>query len=77
VGDFHDTIQLGLESEAGDEMTVRFQTTTFKGDVMLHCHILAHEDSGMMAMVRVVGPSSEVVVFSQHPVCTLSNGYRC
>jgi hypothetical protein len=26
------------------------------GDFVLHCHILEHEDGGMMARIRVVAP---------------------
>lgn len=35
--------------------TVKFRTRfeRFDGDFVLHCHILTHEDSGMMALVRV------------------------
>ena len=53
VGDFHDTIQIGLEEAAGTELTTRFQTITFNGSIVLHCHILAHEDRGMMGVVEV------------------------
>ena len=28
------------------------------GDFVYHCHILEHEDGGMMARIRVVGPPS-------------------
>lgn len=77
VGDFHDTIQLGLEAAAGGAMTVRFQTISFNGPVILHCHILGHEDQGMMAMVRVAGPRADPVLLSRHPQCTIPSGRLC
>jgi FtsP/CotA-like multicopper oxidase with cupredoxin domain len=35
--------------------TIRFRTRfeRFDGTFVLHCHILTHEDSGMMQLVRV------------------------
>ena len=35
-------------------VTVRHQFVDFTGSYVLHCHILAHEDRGMMQLVRVV-----------------------
>lgn len=32
----------------------------FTGNYVLHCHILAHEDRGMMEMVQVVGNVTSV-----------------
>jgi FtsP/CotA-like multicopper oxidase with cupredoxin domain len=28
------------------------------GDFVYHCHILGHEDGGMMAIIRVLPPNS-------------------
>jgi FtsP/CotA-like multicopper oxidase with cupredoxin domain len=28
------------------------------GDFVFHCHILGHEDAGMMQIIRVVPPTS-------------------
>ena len=36
------------------KVTIRHQFVDFTGTYVLHCHILAHEDRGMMQMVRVV-----------------------
>ncbi|CAB9509169.1 Blue copper oxidase CueO [Seminavis robusta] len=42
VGDWHDTIS--------GKVTVRFRPTVFTGKMMVHCHILVHEDTGMMGV---------------------------
>jgi len=36
---------------------IRQRFVDFPGDFVLHCHILAHEDRGMMQFVRVVPPA--------------------
>ena len=36
------------------KVTIRQQFVDFTGTWVLHCHILAHEDHGMMQLVRVV-----------------------
>ncbi len=40
---------------AGESRTVRVAFETFPGRSVYHCHILDHEDAGMMAVVRVGG----------------------
>jgi FtsP/CotA-like multicopper oxidase with cupredoxin domain len=35
-------------------VTIRQTFVDFTGTYVLHCHILAHEDRGMMQLVRVV-----------------------
>lgn len=47
VGDWHDTVKGTGE--------IRFRPTDFTGKLMIHCHRLVHEDTGMMAM-EYVGP---------------------
>ncbi len=39
---------------AAGKVTIRQQFVDFPGTFVLHCHILAHEDRGMMQLVRVV-----------------------
>jgi FtsP/CotA-like multicopper oxidase with cupredoxin domain len=39
---------------AESRVTIRQQFVDFTGSFVLHCHILAHEDRGMMQLVRVV-----------------------
>lgn len=41
-------------SEAPGKVTIRQMYLDFTGTYVLHCHILAHEDRGMMQLVRVV-----------------------
>jgi len=49
-GDWHDT-----HLNPQDEITVRIQPDRFPGTHILHCHLLKHEDFGMMAWFNVVG----------------------
>jgi len=35
-------------------LQIRFITDEFTGPMVIHCHILSHEDSGMMMVVDVV-----------------------
>jgi FtsP/CotA-like multicopper oxidase with cupredoxin domain len=41
----------------GGTVRIRHKFADFTGTYVLHCHILAHEDRGMMQMVRVVKPA--------------------
>jgi len=50
VGDWHDTL---LHSSA--QAMVKLQTSDFTGNYVVHCHILAHEDGGMLAYFDVDG----------------------
>ncbi len=43
----------------GGRVVIRQQFLDFWGTYVLHCHILAHEDRGMMQLVRVVNPDIE------------------
>jgi FtsP/CotA-like multicopper oxidase with cupredoxin domain len=47
-GDWHDTLQLG------SDWFLRFRTSEFIGPIVVHCHMLEHEDSGMMGYFKVV-----------------------
>jgi FtsP/CotA-like multicopper oxidase with cupredoxin domain len=40
----------------GGEVVVRIPFTDFVGKFLFHCHILPHEDTGMMGVVEVVDP---------------------
>lgn len=33
---------------------MKYRPIVFSGKIMLHCHILTHEDTGMMSQERVV-----------------------
>jgi len=39
----------------GGQLIVRTQTDVFTGKMVLHCHILEHEDEGMMAYIGIDG----------------------
>ena len=38
----------------GQSVTLRYRPTDFTGKFVFHCHVLGHEDNGMMAVVEVV-----------------------
>ncbi len=46
-----DTVLLPAD---GSEVTIRSRYTQFTGKFVLHCHILSHEDMGMMEAVEIV-----------------------
>lgn len=50
-GDWHDTLRLSR----GNSATIRWQTDRFTGTYVVHCHILEHEDAGMMGYIKVNG----------------------
>jgi FtsP/CotA-like multicopper oxidase with cupredoxin domain len=39
--------------KVGQPLTLRSRTETFDGKFVLHCHILDHEDLGMMQYVEI------------------------
>ena len=41
------------------EVVMRFKFRQFIGPYVFHCHILAHEDNGMMTVINVTSPDSE------------------
>merc|ERR1712183_539825 len=55
-GDWHDTFIHG----EFEDVTVRFQLTTFTGDYVIHCHFLQHDDQGMMNYFYVSGKEGEM-----------------
>jgi FtsP/CotA-like multicopper oxidase with cupredoxin domain len=61
IGQFLDMIQIPFWSGSGayPSTTVRLDFRGVDiGDFVYHCHILGHEDGGMMAIIRVLPPSS-------------------
>ena len=46
---YKDTIAIGVEERV--RIAVRFM---YKGTYMYHCHILEHEDNGMMGQIQVI-----------------------
>lgn len=51
AGDWHDTYQNVFDSQA----RVRFSTVDYSGPEVVHCHALAHSDSGMIGVELVAG----------------------
>lgn len=43
---------------SGQSVTIRFEVENWPGNYVFHCHILEHEDAGMMAPIRQIGPTS-------------------
>jgi hypothetical protein len=52
VGDWFDTIML---PKGPGKVKVRFQTDCYSGPLVIHCHILPHEDIGMFTLVYSTG----------------------
>jgi len=52
---WQDTVALPFSTNSGPgTITYKTRFETFKGKFVLHCHILRHEDRGMMQTVEVV-----------------------
>ncbi|CAK0849572.1 unnamed protein product [Prorocentrum cordatum] len=49
AGDWHDTLMLDVDA------TVRMNVDRFTGSMVVHCHILSHEDEGMMSLIGLTG----------------------
>merc|ERR1719245_1018276 len=54
VGDWHDTFQRP-EMEGLGAFKIRTQTDVFTGKKVVHCHLLEHEDEGLMGFFQVDG----------------------
>jgi len=54
-GDFHDSILLPAGAA-----TLRMYTDYFVGKAVVHCHLLNHEDFGMMGVYRIAGQEGTV-----------------
>lgn len=63
VGDWVDTY--------GGTGTVRFRTDRYTGKVVMHCHLLQHEDEGCMAVSEIVRDIGE-----EWGYCTLCKTWR-
>jgi FtsP/CotA-like multicopper oxidase with cupredoxin domain len=59
---FYDTHQVGFYSGEGDYPYIKVKMDfrgAVVGDFVYHCHILDHEDGGMMAIIRVLPPEKK------------------
>ncbi len=52
---WQDTVGLPYGDDGPGSVTFRTQFETFTGKFVIHCHILRHEDLGMMQIVEVTG----------------------
>jgi len=79
VGDWHDTLQFPAAGFGPKfVVTMRFQADQFTGHMVQHCHLLFHEDQGMMAQYDVTG--NEGVIWDGarkvDPTCVLPESAR-
>jgi hypothetical protein len=55
IGEYYDVVAMPMAEQRG-KFKVRFRPADFTGDanVVIHCHLLAHEDGGMMILTSIV-----------------------
>jgi len=72
-GDWHDTLQMPT-TQTSASFRIRFQTDQFAGHMIQHCHILFHEDKGMMSQYEIFGAEGTVwpKAREMNPQCLLS-----
>lgn len=63
VGEWRDTVP----AFASNGIKIRFRPKTYAGDMVLHCHILQHEDYGMMGLFEVAEAGSSDCVYVPPP----------
>ena len=83
VGDWQDTLQYPAFVEGFDLSTFtavrfRFQADSFTGHMVQHCHLLFHEDQGMMAQFNVTGEEGATWpgALDINPTCIEPSGPR-
>jgi len=88
IGDWADVLQLPNPEydvrTAGATATVRWQTDCYQGVQVVHCHVLYHEDLGMMTWFNATGPDhttnpmfANSGVFAQAPEQCRRRGQQC
>jgi len=55
IGDWQDVLQT---VDSVPTATVRFAANTFPGPMVMHCHILFHEDRGMITTYKLTGKAT-------------------
>lgn len=60
-GRFRDTLHVPLNQNA----LIRFYTDRFTGRVVLHCHFLMHEDTGMMQVYTIEESEQKGCTYNQ------------
>jgi FtsP/CotA-like multicopper oxidase with cupredoxin domain len=55
IGEYYDVVAMPMAEQRGT-FKVRFRPADFTGDanVVIHCHLLEHEDGGMMLLTSIV-----------------------
>ncbi len=77
-GTFQDTVGIPPAYEDGEghilpgQVVMRTRYTDFVGEYVFHCHILFHEDHGMMANIQVIQPGYTGSNGEHHPVVVAS-----
>ena len=66
-GEWYDVI-------SDNSCTVRFRTADLGGRVIMHCHVLSHEDNGAMTWVDVQGGPAPDTAFIAAGTCNGGNG---
>ena len=83
VGDWQDTLQYPAFNKAESlssftAVRFRFQADSFTGHMVQHCHLLFHEDQGMMAQFNVTGEEGATWPGARdiNPTCIEPSGPR-
>jgi FtsP/CotA-like multicopper oxidase with cupredoxin domain len=68
---WRDTIAIPASKTVGTKLTpgyvkIRSRFVDFPGTFVLHCHILDHEDRGMMQEVQILDPTKPVPMLPMH-----------
>ena len=68
---WRDTIAIPASKTVGEKLTpgyvkIRSRFVDFPGTFVLHCHILDHEDRGMMQEVQILDPTKPVPMLPMH-----------
>ena len=58
---------------------MRMRFTDFTGKFVFHCHVLHHEDHGMMSVIEVVDPENpgETTSVASEPATTRNTSWDC
>ncbi|MCW2706846.1 MAG: Multicopper oxidase [Frankiales bacterium] len=70
---FQDTWRL----DPGDVVEVAARITDFTGPFLIHCHMLDHEDHGMMATFTVVKPGQKPLLHTHSSLAAITSRYLC
>ena len=76
VGDWHDVLNIFGPQTTGTLVKIRFWADRYTGYTVLHCHILSHEDQGMLNTYLFQGTEGTVVdttALKADPLCRTGN----